>query len=369
VSAKSTGLFFVASLLLLPAGCGGESGAGAGHKRGGRGGARVAPSVAVEGARVERVRDVLVAHAALEPEAHVEVPVRAAGEVVEVLVEAGASVTLGQVLLRVDASRADLRVEEAALSLAQAKTSLGRTQGLSKKGLATVEELDQANEAVAKAELALKAAALDRRDADLLSPINGVVTERHVMKGDTLTAGTVAFRVADREPLLLRARIAEADAERLAVGQKAVVQVGETLLMGEVIRVAPLVDLGSGTVVATVAVSEGISKIRIGRFSRLEIVVAEREGAITISQAALALRGEDDRVLVCESKGETDVVRQRDVRLGVRNGPRVEVLSGLKAGERVVVAAPDDLRDGAAVRAVNTNPEPGEGVAEVDSGT
>jgi membrane fusion protein (multidrug efflux system) len=329
--------------------------AGKGRGRGGRGGhARPAPSVAVEAARAEAVRDVLVSHAALEPESHVDVPARGSGEVREVLVEAGDVVAKGAVLLRLDPERADLRMEEATLALEQAKTSRARTEGLSKKGLATTEEVEQAREAVEQAALALKGAALERRDTEVRSPIAGVVTERLIDVGDVLDAGTVAFRVADRDPLLIRARVPEADAERVAVGQRARGTLGEESaeLWGEVLRVAPLVDQGSGTVVATVAVSKGAEQVRIGRFVTCEIVVAERPQAVTIPQAAVALRGEDDRVLVAERGEKGSVVRQRDVRLGVRNGPRVEVVEGLKPGDQVVVAAPDDLRDGAAVRVV-----------------
>jgi membrane fusion protein (multidrug efflux system) len=310
--------------------------------------------VAVTAAKQEAVRDVLVAHASLEPQAHVDVPLRAAGEVVALLVEANDQVQKGQVLLRLDDTRAKLAVEEAELALSRSKTSLVRQDGLAKRGLATAEELDLAREAVAQAELSLRRTRLDLADTELRSPLSGVVTERLVDLGDTLQTGTAAFRVADRDPLLLQARVPEVPAERLAVGQVARIHLEgrAEAIEGKVIRVAPVVDTESGTVVTTVEVarSEGV---RIGRFASVEIIVAERADAVTIPQDALSLRGDEDRVLVCTPAGDgKGTVAQRTVRTGVRQGANIEVVEGIEAGELIVVAAPDDLRDGAKVRLV-----------------
>ena len=333
-------------------GCPGEPGGGqpGWGNPGQRGGQSEAIAVAVEAARVETVREVLVSHAALEPEVLVEITAKTEGLLTDLHVEAGDVVVAGQTLARIDPTRATLRLREAELALALTQTSLTRVQGLAQRGLATTEEREQAKEAVAQAELTLESAKLDVSDTYLRSPIAGVITERVVDKGGRLQPGAVAFRVADRDPLLAKTRVPEADAERVRVGQAALVKIdgrAETIA-GEVVRVAPLVDLGSGTVLVTVAISQGTAEIRLNRFATVEIVVAVREGAVTIPQAALALRGDEARILVCKD----GVATGREIRVGVREGERVEVLDGLQPGEQVVVAAPDDLRDGTAVRVV-----------------
>ena len=122
------------------------------------------------------------------------------------------------------------------------------------------------------------------------------------------------------------------------------------------VRVAPFVEMGSGTVVVTVAVPASAG-IRFNRFATVEVVVAERAAALTIPHAALAVRGEEDRVLVCTDlkpgkQGTSAVVRQKTIVVGVRRAGRVEVKSGLEPGDLVVTAAPDGLRDGTQVRVV-----------------
>lgn len=329
-----------------------------GRRRGGRPGGDTL-SVAVEKVRAEPMRESLLGHAALEAEALVGIPTRIDGQVLALKGEAGDQVEAGQVLATLDDTRAKLRVREAQVTLAQSKTSLARQEKLSKQGLAKAEDLEQAKESVQQAELALKRAQLDLDDTKLVSPFAGVITERLIQRGDRLKAGTLAYRIADRDPLLAKVRVPESQAERVKVGQRALVLIegGAGPIEGKVIRVAPLVDLGSGTVIATVAVSKGTAGIRLNRFATVEIVVEERPQALTIPQAALALRGEEDRVLVCENiqetkKGRFGVARQKTIKVGVRNAGRVEVLGGLAEGDLIVTAAPDDLRDGTRVRVV-----------------
>ena len=379
MSGRARGLLRGAILTaaLAAVGCpgGGEGQGGPGPRGpGGRGGPQALTAIAAEPAITERVEELLSGHAALEPEASVDVTARAGGRVAELHVEAGAVVEAGQLLARLDGTRAALAVREATLALAQAETQLERTQGLAKKGLSTVEEQDQAKQAVEQARLQLESAQLDEADLSLVSPIAGVVTLREVDLGDYLDPGVLAFQVADRDPLLARLRIPEAQAERVEVGQAARVLVEgfAAPLVGRVLRVAPVVDLESGTVIVTVALEEGTAQVRLNRFATVQVVTAVRDSAVTIPHAALALRGEDDRVLVFRPKGGgRGVVALQSIETGVRQGDRVEVLDGVAAGDLIVVAAPDDLRDGTEVRLSGAGAEPGPGpqveAAPVDS--
>jgi membrane fusion protein, multidrug efflux system len=346
---------WIALAALALVGC--PPGSEGGHKGGGHGpgGPPAAVAVAVEAARAEAVEETLLAHAALEAEAEVQVVARAEGEVLRVTVEAGDAVEAGQELAALDDTRAQLSLRKADLALSQAHTSLSRTRQLSEQGLISQEELTLAEQGVQQAELDKLQAQRDLDDTKLISPRAGVVVERLITQGAQMQRGAVAFRVADRDPLLARARVPEAQAGRLETGQRAWIDIEgrDRPLEGEVIRISPLVDMESGTVVATVALSRGTEGVRLNRFATVRIVVDKRDHAVTIPQAALALRGEEDRVLVFEpTEGGLGVVRLRDVVTGVREGERVEILRGLSEGEQVITAAPDDVREGAEVRAV-----------------
>lgn len=332
----------------------------AGQQRGpgGRGGppAAPAPAVAVAPVLIEPVEERLPGHAALEAEAIVDLGVRVEGRVIELSAEAGDRVAKGQILARLDETRPALSLEIAEVALRQAKSALARTEQIVGEGLASAEELDLARTALEQAQLGLTQARLDLAESSLRSPLAGVVTLRQAALGQTLRPGEVAFQIADRDPLLARVRIPEAQAERVHVGQEARVRVegrSETL-RGRVERIAPVVDLESGTVVVTVSLREGVDGLRLNRFATVEIVVARRERALTIPLDALAVRGRDDRILVCkaDAQGSGGTVELRPIKVGARQEGRIEVLEGLAAGELVVVAAPDDLRSGSKVRVV-----------------
>lgn len=350
-------LALVVALLAL-AGCPAGGGKGKGGWKGKRGGGGPqAPAVAVAEVRAESVEERIVGHAALEAEAEVEVVCRLEGLVDEVVVEVGEEVAQGAVLARLDPTRAKLALQDAELALQLAKTTLGRRERMHGQGLGSLEELEQAQTALKQAQLALEQAKLDRDEVEVRAPRAGVVVERLVAKGSTLRVGDVAFRLADRDPLLAQVRVPEAQAERVRVGQEARVKIDgrPQPLTGEVIRVAPRVDLESGTVVATVAIRSNTQGIRLNRFAAIELVVSARADALTIPLDALAVRGREDQVLIVtgQKKGKRGIQGQaelRAIRVGVRQGGRIEVREGLQAGEQVIVAAPDDLRSGTTVR-------------------
>lgn len=386
---RSTSAILLLSLALVVTGCEGET---KGSRRG-RGQAS-APAVAVAPVRVEAVEERLLGHAALEAEASIEVSTRVEGRVDRIVAEAGESVAQGAVLAVLDPTRAELAHREAKLGLRQATSALARTNQIFQQGVGSAEELEQAKTALKQAELSLEQSALNLSETELRSPLAGVVTERLVSPGQSIRPGDVAFRIADRDPLLARVRIPEAQAERVAVGQIARVSLEgrPDALPGKVVRVAPLVDLESGTVIVTVSLSEGIAGLRLNRFATVEIVVERRANALTIPLDALAVRGREDRILVCvpgpppaktgqpassgpggappkgkpggpgkggpgQGKAASHHVVLRRIRTGVRQGGRIEVLDGLQAGEQVVIAAPDDLRSGAGVRVVDVEGE------------
>ena len=323
--------------------------------RGGRdGGGPPAPTVAVAPVVTEAVARTLVAVTTLEPEAQIELLARTDGEALEVEVEVGDPVQNGQVLLRQDGTRAELALRQAQLALVQAQTAAARSQELRERGILSDSDLELARQEVARAELALESAELDVRDTVLLSPRAGVVTERLVAKGAAVRTGDVVLRLADPTPLLARLRIPEAQAEALRPGQLAWIEFegGERPLplfnffpwsagapgplLGVVRRVAPSVDAQSGTVEATVEVVGGARRVRMFRFATVRVVVEVRPQALTIPQSALALRGDSERVLVfVPDQGGQGRVEERVVRVGVRTGQRVEIVSGLEVGERV----------------------------------
>jgi RND family efflux transporter MFP subunit len=109
--------------------------------------------------------------------------------------------------------------------------------------------------------------------------------------------------------------------------------------------VRPVVDAATGTIRVTLDV-DGRDRLRPGMFARVYLETATRPDALVIPRAALSLESIGDTVYVAEE----GVARRREVVLGFEERDRVEVRSGVEAGERVVVVGQDGLSDGTPIQ-------------------
>jgi RND family efflux transporter MFP subunit len=185
-------------------------------------------------------------------------------------------------------------------------------------------------------EFQYRQAALARREAQrdleltqVVAPFAGVVTARYVRPRALVAAGDSLFRVTEPSPLLARVRVPETWADAIRVGDAATVAgVRGGSVPAQVLRTAPAIDAGSGTREVVLRLAAG-ARLLPGA-SVVVRLGAERRSAVVVPREAV---GDDGYALVLEG-GRTTV---RPVTLGADAGEgRVEVVSGLVPGERVV---------------------------------
>ena len=282
-------------------------------------------------------------------------------KVIEVNVQAGQDVHVGDVLVRLDDQdlQAEVRQADAGVNKAQAARDLAQTQYdriklLHEQGRESNDAFDQADAAVktAEAELARAQQALAQAQttldyATVRSPIDGKVIDKRIEVGDTASPGQVLVTLFDPTRMQLVASVRESLSHRLEVGQTIGVQV-ETLGLtceGRVSEIVPEAASESRTfsVKVTGPCPPGIYS---GMFGRLLIPLDEEE-VLVVPQAAVRRVGQLDIVEVAEPAGGVDgssagsnlVLRRRVVQLGREFGDKVQVLSGLRAGEKVALAS------------------------------
>ncbi|MFH0981664.1 MAG: efflux RND transporter periplasmic adaptor subunit [Planctomycetota bacterium] len=306
-----------------------------------------------------------VAEAVLEPARLIRVPVtetavgtvRAVHEVslaskllakvVTLEVKAGQVVRKDQVLVKLDDTDLRARREQAEAAVAaaraarnQAKVEFDRVQSLYERQAAAKIEFDRADTALKSAEAELQraeqglneaAAILDY--ATIRAPIDGTVVDKKVEVGDTVTPGQVLLTLYDPTHMQLVASVRESLTHRLRVGQTIDVRVDalNKTCQGQISEIVPEAESASRTfsVKVTGPCPPGIYS---GMFGRLLIPLEEQE-ILVIPREAVKQVGQLDVVEVAEG----DVLRRRAVQLGRMLDDRVEVLSGLRAGERVAV--------------------------------
>ncbi len=269
-----------------------------------------------------------------------------------IAVWAGDEVQAGEVLVTLDARELKARVDQAHQAAVAARARLAQTE----KDLARVRRIMKADPgAVSKAERDRLQTALSTARAELVrlqrqkdevqtalsyskltAPIAGRIVERLADPGDTARQGEPLLRMYDPVSLRLEASVRESVASKLAKGQQLFAEIDALKKRYPVVvdEIVPSADPGSRSFLVKVSLADG-SGLYPGMFGRLMIPIGQIE-KITIPLEAVTAVGQLNFVIVKTQQGAV----RRYVRLGERRPDhRLEVISGLAAGDQILISA------------------------------
>jgi cobalt-zinc-cadmium efflux system membrane fusion protein len=170
----------------------------------------------------------------------------------------------------------------------------------------------------------------------LNAPIDGVVVERNATIGATVGTDASLFKIIDISRVWVDANVFEKDLPRVRVGQGVKLTVtafpGSTF-SGRIIFINSVVDPDSRTIKVRTEVPNADGRLKPDMFANVEIVTDVNNAAISVPQSAVLEDSGKAIVFVAEGKS----YKQRQVQLGIKNGDRVEIIDGLKAGDQVVI--------------------------------
>jgi membrane fusion protein, multidrug efflux system len=304
--------------------------------------------------------------AALETDAESQVVAKVAGEIVEILVEEGDAVLSGQVLARLDGDRARLELARAEASLRRLRQEMERNQRLRGDNLVSVEAYERSLFDYEAQLAARDLAELDLSYTEIRAPIDGVVAERLIRLGNTLTVNQATFKISALDPLLAYIYVPERHFNRLMPGQPAFIQadaLAGASFEGNIARISPVVDPATGTFKVTVEVRDASHSLKPGMFTRVNIIYDSRESAVLIPRSALLEDEDADTLFIVDADG---MAHRIVAETGYRSGSDVEITSGLEGGEDLVIIGQAGLRDGARVEVVARDGEPIERVEPED---
>lgn len=184
-------------------------------------------------------------------------------------------------------------------------------------------------------------------DAEVRSPMDGVVLQRQVDPGELVPQNGVMFKIGDVSRLILECSVDEADIGRLSVGKKAAVSLyafPKRAFHGQVFEILPDADRAKKSFLVKVRLEDAPAGMRSGMSAEVNIVVDEHPNALLAP--AEAIDATSSAFVV-----EDDHVAKRALTVGIRDMLRVEVLAGASEGEQVVIAGADGLKPGMRVRA------------------
>jgi RND family efflux transporter MFP subunit len=174
------------------------------------------------------------------------------------------------------------------------------------------------------------------------APFDGVITRKFAEVGDLAAPGKPLLELEDARAFRLEADVPEAVVNKIKLGDRLPVSVGEvgTNLEGVVSEMAPAADANSRTYLVKLELPAAVG-LRSGQFGRATLPVGETS-ALRVAASAVIQRGQMELVFVAKD-GRAQL---RLVKTGKRVGAEVEVVAGLSAGETVVVEGAAQLRDG-----------------------
>jgi len=268
--------------------------------------------------------------------------------------------------------------EEQALEvqLRNLKQELERSRELLRSGVITQPAFDKLKttyQATRARRQALRAGrsqlAVQAGNAVIRSPISGVVAGATLEVGDMAVPQVPLCRVLDIARLRIALRLTESEATKVAVGQAVNLELDccpEEKFPASVTRIYPYIDPATRTNTVEVVLEnprddQGNFRLKPGMFGSAQVVLARRPGALVVPEPALLL---DNELLKQQKTGqrlrlafvvEDDTARRRVVVAGARKGELMEIVKGLRAGERVIVSGQHGLRDGEPVHVVGEN--------------
>ena len=374
-------------------GAGSSVGAGRGSARGGLAMVRVPlveTAIASEGSLEDKVSLV----GSLRPIAEVQVMSKIAGRVEEVLVDVGDSIQSGQLLAQVEDREIQQQMMEAEATLSVARASIQgreaelanvarqvkRYRDLHEQNLISRQDLDDllTRHQSAQAQLELGKAQATQAEANMnqfkinlentrsYAPMNGFVGKRHIHPGALVAINTPIVNLVDLRTLRMVIYVVERDIVRVNRGVAAEISVDAfpgRSFAGKVLRVSPMMDPATRTGEVEIHVSNPENLLRGEMFARVTLDLGSSRKGILVPRESLVYKGDQSGVFTLDGS----IARFRQVQPGVTQQSSVEILRGLKAGEKVIAMGASLLKDGDQVRLKGENAPQGKRPGSGDS--
>ncbi|MCA7951837.1 efflux RND transporter periplasmic adaptor subunit [Burkholderia seminalis] len=307
-------------------------------------------------------------------DAYVDAPIyaRVPGYLHAWYADIGTHVKAGQLLATIDTPDLDQQLQQARADLqsASANERLAAITAARWAEMLAQDSVSQQEADEKRSDLDAKRAAVAARTADvrrlealesfkrLTAPFDGVVTARKTDVGALIDAGsgngTELFTVSDARRLRLYVHVPQDDAAAIHAGMQAVLTVPERpgqTFDATLADSAQSIDPASGTLLAQFSIANPAGTLFPGEYAQVRLAMPGAAHALTIPASTLIFRHDGLQVAVLDTNGHA---RLRNVSIATDLGTRVEIASGLAAGDRVIDNPPDSLADGDPVRIAGT---------------
>lgn len=280
-----------------------------------------------------------------------------AGQVDEVLAVSGQTVKAGDLLLRLDDSvdEADLKGLIAQRKLAQLQFE--RNSKLLKDKSVSRSDYDQSRASLDSAEAAVAGKQAIIHKKNIAAPFSGQLGIVDINLGQYLSPGDAIVSLQSLDPIYVDYNLPERYLPDVQVGQEVEVEVqawSGRRFKGVVSAINPGIDRGTRTLRLRATLDNPEHLLRPGMFAEVNTVLPMRDNILTLPRTAVTYNPYGESVFVIQKTDNGQVVQNRPVETGAVRAGRVEITSGLEAGEEVVSAGHNKLRNGQPVTVDNS---------------
>ncbi len=302
--------------------------------------------VKIEGVNSQDVDQVSEFTAAVEANVSNNIAPQSPVRIEKLYAEVGDHVKAGQLMAKTD----ETNLKQAKIQLDNQQLEFNRIDELYKVGGASKSAWD-----AQKMQLDVNRAAYEnlKENAQLVSPINGIVTARNYDNGDMYSNGTPIFVIEQIRPVKLMLNVSESYFTKVKKGNDVIVKLdvyGDQPFQGKVSLVYPTIDAATRTFPVEVKIENTDEKVRPGMFARATMNFGTKNHVVVPDQAIVKQAGSGDRFVYVYKDGK---VSYQKVELGRRMGNKYEILSGVEDGDQVVITGQNRLINGMEVEIEN----------------
>lgn len=319
-------------------------------------------NVSIQTAAKKQFRPFIEATGTLNPFEEVSIGAEIDGIIKTVKVDEGTAVSKGMLLATIDdieynqgVLSAQAAQKQAEATFANTRIEFSRKDALYKEELVTKQQYDDIsmrltlNESeVERAKAALSIAKQKLAKTKIYAPLASRVKEKMVSEGDFVKNGARLFTLIQPNPLKLRFAVSERDVGKMKVGQDVSVKVDafpDREFKGKVSIVFSSLEEKTRTLSIEALVPDKEGVLKPGLFARVILYTGGMKDTVVVPNTALLYEGDQIKVYVVED----DRAKERPVKLGNKYGDEMEIVEGIKEGDKVVTAGQQGLSEGAKV--------------------
>ena len=282
----------------------------------------------------------------------VNIVAEAGGRILQLHANPGQYKSAGSVIAELDSELRRASVMNAQAAYEKAKMDYDRMEKMFKEGVVNAMQMDQARYGFQAAEAQLIMSKRQLRDTKVTTPISGIINARMVDQGATVAINAVIANIVDISTLKVKVNVSEKDAFALKNGDKVIVTTDVYLgveFSGQVASIAPKADEAHTYPIEIRMSNSKQYPLKAGMFGKVSFTSIEKSDALIIPRSALIGSIKNPKVFVIKD-GKAEL---RDVQTGADAGIKLEIISGLQAGESIVTNGQNNLRPGSKVTIIN----------------